>query len=240
MSSELPREEVVAAIDRRIDELLATAAVTAPPVDAAALGARVHGLQVRRDPAARRPRRGENTLSVPSDWGAERVQWEVATELGRRAVVDVTRSLGADEAEETGLGSRSLATEFARRLLVPTAWFGADDARLEHDLTALRDVYATASAEVIAARWLDLPEPLVVTFARAGQVAWRRSNAFRVNKRLSPAEERCLRLVERTGRRRAVQRAGWAVRGWAVGAGPAVVLRATADESAAASEEVDS
>src|SRR5205814_1453991 len=123
------------------------------------------------------------------------------------------RRLGLDPDAARGFGG-ALGNRLAGRVLVPTPWFGADAASLDYDLLPLKGRYATAGYELLADRWLDLPEPCVVAVLDDGRVTRRRSNAYRVGKRPSPAEERCGRLVTSSGRPRSVVRGGWSVRGW--------------------------
>ena len=78
----------------------------------------------------------------------------------------------------------SLANLFAYRLLAPTCWFAADAATLQYDLLALKDKYRTASHEVLAWRWLDLPEPCIVTILDNERISRRRSNAWRTRRQL--------------------------------------------------------
>jgi Zn-dependent peptidase ImmA (M78 family) len=110
----------------------------------------------------------------------------------------------------------SLANLFAYRLLVPTRWF-ADDARtFEYELLELKQRYSTASHEVIALRFLDLPGPCIVTVVDNDKITRRRSNAWPARRRLEPAEAKCQRYVHERGRAKIVREAGWTVHGWPV------------------------
>lgn len=114
------------------------------------------------------------------------------------------------------MAGESLANLFATRLLVPTCWFAAEAPALGWDLLELKQRYRSASHEVIALRFLDLPEPCIVTIVDNDHVHRRRSNAWPVNKQLSPAEKECQQYVHYYSRPRRVQQAGWTVQGWPV------------------------
>ena len=65
-------------------------------------------------------------------------------------------------------------------------------------------------------RLLDLPEPCLLTIVDNGEVYRRKSNAWRVPRELSPAEQECQRYVHHHSRPRVVQHDGWTVQGWPV------------------------
>jgi hypothetical protein len=76
--------------------------------------------------------------------------------------------------------------------------------------------YRTASHEVIAWRFLDLPAPCIVTIVDNDHIHRRRSNAVRIKKELAPAEQKCQRHVHEQGRPRIERADGWTVQGWPV------------------------
>jgi hypothetical protein len=178
------------------------------------------------------------TVTVDPDAAPEAQQWAVAKAIGAHLAPEVVRRLGWDAGMARGAG---LGTRLAGRVLVPAAWFAADAAACDYDLLSLKERYATASYELLADRWLDLPEPCVITVVDDGRVTRRRANARRVNKRPSAAEERCGRLVTSSGRPRTVVLGGWSVRGWPVPTphGPRVILRSTVDEDALGAQTND-
>src|SRR5437667_23979 len=75
---------------------------------------------------------------------------------------ELLRRLGIDPSQARAMTGESLANLFAYRLLAPTCWFAEDAKTFEYDLLALKQRYATSSHEVLAWRFLDLPEPCVV------------------------------------------------------------------------------
>ena len=216
MTEDLTRDDVHAAADRLVDDLLAEAGVTRPPVDALAL-ARRRGMVLRED--GRPPARGRalaGVIVVPPDAGDEARQWAAAQALGERLKPDLLRRLGLDPAARVGLTAESFAGLIAQRLLTPTAWFAGDARARGWDVPELQKLYTTAGQELVAWRLLDLPEPCVVTVVENGHVHRRRSNAWRVTKTLHPAEQECQHYVHHYSRPRVVSADGWTVQGWPV------------------------
>jgi len=218
---EFEREEVVAVVDRTVEELLQRAGVVRPPVDALLLARRYLGMQVCLDERqAQRGRAqrsaGRAQIFLRPEPTLERHQWTVAHEIGEHLKADLLSRLGVEPSDVRPMAGESLANLFAYRLLVPTCWFAADAPACDYDLLALRQTYATASHEVIAWRFLDLPAACIVTIVDNGAIHRRRSNDWRVRRKLKPAEERCQRYVNESGRPQAVQEKGWTVQGWPV------------------------
>jgi predicted transcriptional regulator len=221
MTEDLSREEIQQAVDRAVEELLAAAHVMGPPIDALRLAPLVPGLVITfedRAPVRGRTRRvgaGQPILLRP-DETEERKHWTVAQALGTFFKPDLLKRLGIGPEQARTLGSASLVRLFAERLLVPTSWFAADARALGYDLLELKIRYRTASHEILADRLLDLPEPSIITVVDNGHVQRRRSNAWRVNRTLEPAERQCQAYVHSFSRPRVVRADGWTVQGWPV------------------------
>jgi hypothetical protein len=215
---DLARDEVLAAIDRLVDDVLALAAVTQPPVSAIELAKRL-GLQVRFDESGSRP--GKDRLSSAAAVGLkpeaseEARQWLAARAIGLHYKKDLMARLDAAD-DGPRIAGESLGNLFAYRLLVPTCWLADDIKAMGYDLPALKERYRTASHEVIAWRFLDLPEPCIVTVVDNDVVSRRRSNGVHVTRQLSPPERQCQRYVNHYSRPRTVQAQGWTVHGWPV------------------------
>ena len=221
MSEDLTREEVHGAADRLVDELLAAAGVTRPPVDVVELARRHFNMALReetRQGPSGRPKRGGSAgvIVVPAGAGEEARQWAAAQAVGGRLKPDLLRRLGLDPAARLGLTAESLAGLIAQRLLTPTAWFAGDARAAGWDVTELKRLYVTAGHEVVAWRLLDLPEPCIITVVENDHVHRRRSNAWRVAKTLHPAEKECQRYVHHYSRPRVVSADGWTVQGWPI------------------------
>jgi hypothetical protein len=214
---ELSHEDVVSCIDRAVEELLAEAGITGPPVDALAV-ARHLGLSVEEGAAPRgRQRRAAATgpVVLRPEMSEEQRHAAVALVVGDQVRGALLGRLGLDAGQKRPPG-RSLLGLFADRLLVPAAWFTGDAPSCGYDLAELKSRYRTAAAEVIAWRLLDLPAACIITVVDDDKVHRRRSNAWRVKKQLEPAEQECQQHVARHGGPHEVRSAGWTVRGWPV------------------------
>jgi Zn-dependent peptidase ImmA (M78 family) len=221
MREDWEREEVIQVVDGLVDELLASACVDRPPVDTVALAQRHLGVQICID--SRQPQRGraqrtagKRQIFLRPEPSEERHQWTVAHEIGEHVKPSLLQRLGVEPGQLRAMAGESLANLLAYHLLVPTCWFVADAPGNGYDLLALKKLYRTASHEVIAWRFLDLPAPCIVTIVDNEAIHRRRSNAWRVRRRLEPPELRCQRYVHDYSRPRIVQEDGWAVQGWPV------------------------
>jgi predicted transcriptional regulator len=221
MTEDLSREEVHAAVDRAVEDLLTSAGRRSPPVDAIALAQGHLGISVcldRRQPQRGRAQRaaGRKQIFLRPEPTEERHQWTVAHEIGEHLKPALLQRLGIAPEQTRAMMGESLANLFANRLLVPTCWF-ADDARaVGYDVLDLKARYGTASHEVLAWRLLDLAEPCVITIVDNEHVFRRRSNAWRVPRQLTSAEKQCQRYVNHYSRPRTVREGGWTVQGWPI------------------------
>ncbi len=221
MLDDVQREDVVALVDRAVEELLEAAHVAAPPVDAIALAQRHLGMIVcldRRQPQRGRAQRaaGRKQIFLRPEPTEERHQWTVAHEIGEHMKASLLERLGAEPGQTRAMAGESLANLFAYRLLAPTCWLAADAPACGYDVPELKKRYRTASHEVVAWRLLDLPEPCIITIIDNDHIHRRRSNAWRVRRRLEPAEAECQKYVSYYSRPRVVQQDGWTVQGWPV------------------------
>jgi Zn-dependent peptidase ImmA (M78 family) len=221
MTEDLPRDEVIGQIDRMVEELLKQAGLQGPPVDAIVLAQRHLGMVVcldRRQPQRGRAQRaeGRKQIFLKPEPTEERHQWTVAHEIGEHLKPELLTRLGVEPEQMRAMTGESLANLFAHHLLVPSCWFAADARALDYDILELKKRYRTSSHEVIALRFLDLPEPCIVTVIDNDQVSRRKSNAWRVRRQLEPAEQACQRYVNHYSRPRVVRENGWTVQGWPV------------------------
>ena len=221
MSEDLDREVVTGAVDRLVGELLEKAGLEGPPVDAIALAQRHLGMLVYLDRRQQQRGRAQRAQGRPQIFlrpepTEERHQWTVAHEIGEHFKSALLERLGVAPRETRAMAGESLANLFAYRLLVPTCWFAADAPACGYDVLELKQRYRTSSHEVIAWRFLDLPEPCIVTVVDNGHIHRRRSNAWPTRRRLEPAEQQCQRYVNHFSRPRVVRDGGWTVQGWPV------------------------
>jgi predicted transcriptional regulator len=218
MNEELTREDVHTAADRLVEELLAAAGLTRPPVDAIDLARRHFRITIReetRPAGSNRRRRGPaDVLFLSVDAAEETRQWAAAQAIGARLKPDLLRRLGLDPAARIGLASESFAGLIAQRVLTPTAWFAGDARAAGWDVAELSRLYATAGYELTAWRLLDLPEPCIITVVENDRVRRRRGNAWRIDKTLHPTERECQRSVHDSDGPRVVSADGWTVQGW--------------------------
>lgn len=222
MIDELPREEVLAVVDAAVEGLLGAAGMVGPPVDAIVLAQRHLSMVVcldRNQPQRGRAQRaaGRKQIFLRPEAREERHQWTVAHEIGEHLKASLLEKVGIAPGETPAMAGESLANLFAHRLLVPSRWFAKDAVTAGFDLLALKQQYRTASHEVLAWRFLDLPEPCMVTVVDKGEVRRRQSNRWPVESTvLAEPEARCQREVHRTGEPLEIRSAGWTVQGWPV------------------------
>jgi hypothetical protein len=86
-----------------------------------------------------------------------------------------------------------MLNRLASCLLLPRKWFAEDGRATEWDLPTLKEVYRTASHELIARRMLEMPSPVIITLFDQGKLQWRRSNVLRRPPPLTPPEEQTWR-----------------------------------------------
>jgi len=221
MFEDVPREQVQEVVDQAVAELLAGAGMERPPVDAIVLAQRHLGMVVcldRRQEQRGRAQRsaGRKQIFLRPEPTEERHQWTVAHEIGEHQKAALLERLGIAPDRTQPMAGESLANLFAHRLLVPSAWFAGAAAECRFDLHELKQRFVTASHEVIAWRMLDLPEPSIITIIDNDHIHRRRSNAWPVNRQLSPAEEECRQYVNSYSRPRVVRQENWTVQGWPV------------------------
>lgn len=221
MAEDLLREDVVAVVDCMVEEILERGGIVQPPVDAIALAQQHLGMTICLDksqPQRGRAQRagGKQQIFLRPEPTEERHQWTVAHEIGEHLKPALMQRLGLEPAEVKAMAGESLANLFAYRLLVPSCWFTDHARELNFNVLKLKERYKTASHEVIAWRFLDLPDPCIVTIVDNEHISRRRSNAWPTRRKLEPAEEKCQRYVHHYSRPKMIQENGWTVHGWPV------------------------
>src|SRR5262245_14102973 len=169
MTGDWSREEVLNAIDGRVQELLVAAGCGHPPVDAVDLAERhlklpLDSLRLPRGAPAHR-------VDLRREANEEKRQAFVALAIADHLKPDVLERLEVTAAELRSMTGESLTSLFAARLLVPTMWFTTDAPALDFDLPDLKGRYRTATHELLAWRMLDLPSACVITLVDHGKVA---------------------------------------------------------------------
>lgn len=222
MMDDRPREEIVAVLDKIVEELLDQAELTGPPVDAIALAQKHLGITVCLD--SRQQQRGrvqkagrKAQIFLRPEPTEERHQWTVAHEIAQHYKTQIHERLDLEPDQAKVMTGESLATLFSSRLLVPTRWFAADAGAVHDDLLELKKRYRTASHEVIALRFLDLPPPTVITIVDNDVIHRRKSNGPRIKTtELEAIEKTCQQYVNQNSRPHIVREGAWTVQGWPV------------------------
>lgn len=208
------------ALDRTVAELLESARIVEPPVDAIDVALRL-GMEVILDqsqqPRGRHARlAGLPALFVRPEERPERLQWSVAHELGEELAYRVVERLATPRDELAPQEREEIANRLASRLLLPGCWFLPQASACGGDLFQLKQAFATASHELIAWRLLDLPEPAMITLFDQGKLIRRRGNAPNRPPRLQEIERWCWRQVHEFGEPCRSQHGGLTVQGWPV------------------------
>jgi hypothetical protein len=210
MLSEIPDEELAAAVDVCASEVLWEAGVTEPPVDPLAVAealslavARDHSMPYRgrfvRLAEREESGGGQATIVVGQAERPEREQWAVAHEVGESVAYRVFERLGVSFDEALPTARELVANRLASSLLLPRRWFASDGRELDWDLISLKDRYDTASHELIARRMLEMRPPIVISVCDLGRVHWRRSNVSTRPPCMLPEEKAVWQEVHDTG-----------------------------------------
>src|SRR5437016_1222149 len=101
MFDDMPREDVLAVVDRMVDELLRAARIEQPPVDAIALAQGHLGMVIcldKRQAQRGRAQRagGKKQIYLRPEPREERHQWTVAHEIGEHLKSDLLGRLGLE------------------------------------------------------------------------------------------------------------------------------------------------
>jgi Zn-dependent peptidase ImmA (M78 family) len=210
MLSEIPEEEIAAAIDACAADVLWEAGINGPPIDVLTIAERLD-LVVTWDLAM--PHRGRfvrlasqdeshgnhGTIVVGAAERPEREHWAVAHEIGESIAYRVFERLGVSFDESLPTARELVANRMASALLLPRRWFAADGQEQDWDLFELKNRYNTASHELIARRMLDMRPPIVITLCDLGRARWRRSNVTSRPPEMLPDERQVWQSVHRTG-----------------------------------------
>jgi len=208
MLAEIPPEQFAAALDHCAREVLAEGCIAQSPVDAFALAERLD-LVVARDAAmevrARLVRLGDGggamrgAILVADEPRRERRHWAVAHEIGESVAHRVFAMLGVDLRDLPPAARERVANHLASCLLLPRDWFAADGRTVDWDLFALKQIYCTASHELIARRMLEMSPLVIITLFDQGQPQWRRSNVLQRPPRLTSHETDSWRKTHQHG-----------------------------------------
>lgn len=242
--SDFNQEELFDTIDRAIHQLLKQHQLEEPPVDAIELVQTAFGYPVReldpeeeaelaaRGQAMRPARRRNREIVFNSALGVESRNILCARAIARELIPRVLTKLGVSEGTENRSASVQLVGLMTARILLPTRWFEREAPRQGYDLWELKEVFESASYEMIALRLLDLEEPCIIAIIDDGEVGGRKGNRMPATKKLTPTEQKCLEKVSELGEPQTVRSESWTVRGWPIPTGPfnRIILRSVPEE----------
>lgn len=186
MITDLTLEELSAGFDAVVENIIDRAGCEQPPVDAFTV-AHTLGITIALDDCQsgraryvrlndRRTTDQKPTILLRSDPRFERQQWAVAHEIGEHTAGRVFNRLHIDPVETTPRAREQVANQLAGRLLIPSKWFQHDAVACNWDLLALKQIYFTASHELIARRMLECRPAVIITIFDQGRITFRRSN----------------------------------------------------------------
>ncbi len=223
MLTEIPAEQFAATVEAVASEVLAEVEWSGPPVDLLAVAERL-GLVVARDtamnvrarfvrlspmgggPMGRGPagrdkvdRAGRGTIMLADDPRPERRQWAVAHEVGESLAFRVFSRLEVSLIDIPPTGRERVANYLASCLLLPREWLAAEGEAVGWDLLELKQVFSTASHELIARRMLEMSPPVMITLFDQGALQWRRCNVGRRPPSLTSAEASVWRAAFESG-----------------------------------------
>lgn len=207
MAIDLPHEQVGGVLDQIAEAILADAACVGPPVDAFAVArklgmlvvrgaagdVRAQFLRVGGQSVANRP-----TVLLAPDPRPERRQWAVAHEIGEAQAESVIDHLQVGAMCIAPSWRERIANQLAGRILLPRAWFAAAGVDCQWDLLALKEIFSTASHELLARRMLEMNPHVVITLFDHGQPVWRKANRQAPAPRLSDPERAAQQLAYRS------------------------------------------
>jgi predicted transcriptional regulator len=239
---EFSQEELIEVIDRMIAGMMERAGVTTGPVDALTLADDHLGIPIEVvEPAEEdengkcRPRsRGANsgTITLTTDMSNEQRQRVAADGIARLLLPDISKKVGMVLGSETKQFVTFVRGLVVPRVLIPTRAFRAALRECRYDVFALKRIFATASMEMIALRFLDLDETCVVSIVDDGVVATRRGNRVAVSKKLEAAEQECVDRIMELDLPQRARKGEWTAQGWPVPDRPfrRILLRAVPDD----------
>jgi Zn-dependent peptidase ImmA (M78 family) len=207
MTSDVPWDDFASACDWIAAEILAQADIHQPPIDALAIAKRL-GMTVARDDRqtgrARTVALGASSeptsaILLKRDPRHEREQWAIAHEVGEAHAEKVFQQSGIDPLTAPRQAREYIANAITSRLVLPQAMFFRDAADCNWDLFRLKEIYATASHELITRRMLDGSVSVIVSVYDQNRLSWRRTNLSGRLPKISPLEDECRRRAHQTG-----------------------------------------
>jgi Zn-dependent peptidase ImmA (M78 family) len=204
MLVEVPPEQLADVVNHCAAEILLEAGIDRPPINAIEVAQRL-GLVLAQDCQSdvrarfvrlRQPRStNRGTILLAEDPRPERRQWATAHEIGEFAAHRSFTELGVDAEDLVAAERERMANLLASAILLPFEWFRADGFAVDWDLYELKQVYSTASHELIARRMLEMSPAVIISLFDQGKLVWRKSNVIRRPPPLVPAESSAWRVA---------------------------------------------
>lgn len=200
--------QITGAVDAEVDRFLTKCHVLAPPVDAFRVAESLGLTIVRNNRQAgraslvqsdQRRSRGSPSILLKEDPRRERNHWSVAHEIGEHLAAQIASAAGVEIDHLTTGMREQLANVLAGRLLVPTGWLAEHARSTDGDLFQLKQLFSTASHELIARRMLDLSAPIVITIFDQGRMTFRQSNSGNARPPLALIERAAQQAAYETG-----------------------------------------
>lgn len=184
-------------IDRSIQEILAEADIRSAPIDALQLAGRL-GIEVVLNRSQKERGRlvesgGRTMIVVRPEPRSERYQWTIAHEIGEYVIPRLSTDWTHDLVAIDSTVREWMANRFATCLLTPLPFFLADATEVQFDLFKLKEIYHTASYEVIALRMLDAETPCLISIFDNGRMTRRLTNLEHRPPKLLDIERQCQR-----------------------------------------------
>lgn len=168
MLTEIPAEQFSLTVEEVARAVLAEVEWFRPPVDMFEVADRLNmviardaamGVRARFVKLSGKGRRGQGTIFVADDPRPERLQWAVAHEVGESIAHRVFVRLGIALVDIPPTGREQVANHLASCMLLPREWLNVDGQAVGWDLPELKQMYSTASHELIARRMLEMAPP---------------------------------------------------------------------------------
>ncbi len=214
------QEDLKSAVEEVVSDVIEEAQLHAPPIDSMEV-AEMLGLRTTIDKnmqarGARRSIGGQTCIFLGGLDRNEQFQFSAAHELGEEMASGILQQAGEDPSGVDPKLVERVADVFAAHLLCPNPWFDSDARSLDYGILALKEIYSTASHQVIAWRLMMIPDtPSAITIFDNGKVHSRKANC-NCDKNLMPIEKESWRKCHESGELVDIEADGYRVQCWPV------------------------
>lgn len=161
---------------------------------------------------------GRHVIILKPDPRRERLNWAIAHELGEIVYGQTYCGQFNEDSQlsATGIVRETWANWFASALLLPEEWFRSHAQLTRYSLLELKQIFGTASHELIAERISHLLPGSMITILDQGQIKKRTGNIRQIPRMLSPEENKLWHAVHYTGTSQEVETPQVSIRGWPI------------------------